>query len=592
MARELSEELLAARRAIDGIPEVSLLEDLQWDEGVQRWVLKIGIDLGADVTEVEARTEWYVLIHPTYPRGSITIHPARTGGLTDVREHQAALGSATPSQRWTTADICVRVKSWLGYRGAFESEPRDHHLRLSWYAERAIEWLKAAATNTLAVAGGYFELPQVIAPPLGDAVAFVEDEATFGVWQTRHDMVGLARLRRPKQVPRRLVVYAVKDRAGNEILSPRWGRQVREGSETESAIWIRISNVPVAGHWRVPSTWGELRTACAKLGCDLDTEMQTVLARIRDGRPHVMMLGFPIPRIVGELPVRMHWWCIRLPVLSRGRERADGFRADDEGHWQRDRQELLANNVALRWLATENWDREEVSARGRLSESLRGQRILIIGVGSLGSAIAELLVRGGVRELVLLDPDLLEAGNLVRHLGLLTDLDTPKAAVMAERLNSASPHADVIGIWAAFPPLDVDATLAVELTDVVIDVTASDDLLDELEAYPWPAQSRTFCSVSLGMDARRLFFFAHTSAVFDRESFLKEFEPWRSRELDDNKDRSPIYEPIGCYHPLFPARVDRVWRQAARAVEHLDQVVGSGAGSVPSLTVFDDEGDG
>ncbi|MCA9847005.1 MAG: hypothetical protein KC472_03445, partial [Dehalococcoidia bacterium] len=195
---------MAARRALDGIPEISVLEDLRWDEGIHRWILKIEIDLGIEASDVEARTTWYVLIHPTYPRGSITIHPARTGGLSDVREHQAALvGSRHSDQPWTTADICVRVKSWLGYRGAFDSEPRDHDVRLYWYAARAIEWLKAAGANALAVEGEYFELPQVIASSLDDAVAFSENTATFGVWQTRHETTGVAQLRRPNQVLRR-----------------------------------------------------------------------------------------------------------------------------------------------------------------------------------------------------------------------------------------------------------------------------------------------------------------------------------------------------------------------------------------------------
>lgn len=121
------------------------------------------------------------------------------------------------------------------------------------------------------------------------------------------------------------------------------------------------------------------------------------------GRALVPANARSIPRIVGEQRVRMHWWCIRLPVLSSGSKRADGFREGEEGYWQRDRQDLLANSVALQWLDTENWDAEEVTARGRLDASLRDRRVLIIGAGSLGSAIAELLVRGGVRELVLLD---------------------------------------------------------------------------------------------------------------------------------------------------------------------------------------------
>jgi hypothetical protein len=53
---------------------------------------------------------------------------------------------------------------------------------------------------------------------------------------------------------------------------------------------------------------------------------------------------------------------------------------------------------------------------GVLAPELRERRVAVVGVGALGSFIADMLVRSGVRRLTLLDHDVVMPGNLVRHL--------------------------------------------------------------------------------------------------------------------------------------------------------------------------------
>jgi molybdopterin/thiamine biosynthesis adenylyltransferase len=53
---------------------------------------------------------------------------------------------------------------------------------------------------------------------------------------------------------------------------------------------------------------------------------------------------------------------------------------------------------------------------GALAPALRERRVAIVGVGALGSFIADTLVRSGVRSITLIDHDVVMPGNLVRHL--------------------------------------------------------------------------------------------------------------------------------------------------------------------------------
>ncbi|MFP7171181.1 ThiF family adenylyltransferase [Terribacillus sp. 7520-G] len=73
-------------------------------------------------------------------------------------------------------------------------------------------------------------------------------------------------------------------------------------------------------------------------------------------------------------------------------------------------------------------------------------RIVLIGMGALGSASAEMLVRAGIGELVLIDRDYVELHNLQRQ-QLYTEEDAaaylPKAAAAAKRLKAINQHVTV-----------------------------------------------------------------------------------------------------------------------------------------------------
>lgn len=70
-------------------------------------------------------------------------------------------------------------------------------------------------------------------------------------------------------------------------------------------------------------------------------------------------------------------------------------------------------------------------------QRLRASRVLLVGCGALGSTVAELLVRGGIGNLRIVDRDLVELTNLQRQL-LFSERDareeTPKAVAAARRL--------------------------------------------------------------------------------------------------------------------------------------------------------------
>jgi hypothetical protein len=73
----------------------------------------------------------------------------------------------------------------------------------------------------------------------------------------------------------------------------------------------------------------------------------------------------------------------------------------------------------------------------------REKRVLLLGCGSLGSPIAELLTRSGIGEIHLLDKEIFEAENCARHILGLGEVGQPKAHALAKRLHLLMPEVKV-----------------------------------------------------------------------------------------------------------------------------------------------------
>ena len=79
----------------------------------------------------------------------------------------------------------------------------------------------------------------------------------------------------------------------------------------------------------------------------------------------------------------------------------------------------------------------------QVREALAGRHVSIVGCGSFGSALADMLVRAGVGKLTLIDPEVLSVENLGRHVLTSRDLGNAKVHALAERLREVSPDLEV-----------------------------------------------------------------------------------------------------------------------------------------------------
>lgn len=73
------------------------------------------------------------------------------------------------------------------------------------------------------------------------------------------------------------------------------------------------------------------------------------------------------------------------------------------------------------------------------SSSLREKRVLLVGLGSLGSTCAVELCRAGLGNITMYDPDVVSPSNLVRHQADLRDVGLAKTDVVARKLSMINP---------------------------------------------------------------------------------------------------------------------------------------------------------
>lgn len=582
-----TEELLVGRRELDDVPGYELLGDLVWQRDARCWALHFRLCVPVPPDEVRDHdvpetTDWYALIEPEYPAGELSIRPASQGGLAETYPHQTRNLPPRAGEPWRDGVVCVATPARGFGRHTLDAEPHHAADRLRWHVDRTRSWIEAARRGELLRGGEPFELP-IYATLERPWVIFDTAAADLSRWEVQPDRFGYATLRESRSNPRLRVLssFTGMDPDGPAQINAEWGSLLGgpiDPGLRHRAIWLRVDTFPVLKPWRAPETWAELTESLATGGVNLMDILHRLAPGLRDEKQHFLLIGAPIPIHVGEPPVLMHWIALQMPELSTLAKPRKGFRAGEDGAWRRDQAEVLRPERSLVWIPTQNWSPDEIATRGRAAPTLRDARIVLIGAGAMGSALAELLVREGAGgALTILDGETLAVGNLVRHSLTLAEVGAYKASALAHRLNAVNAYARVVGVDLEFPG-DARGREALATADLVIETTGSDALLSQLQEYEWVG-SRLFVSASIGFYARRLFLFCARGACFPLRDYAAAVDPWLLQERVEIDGHEMPWEGTGCWHPVFPARASDFAMLAGVALRQIEAGMGTREGA-------------
>ena len=206
--------------------------------------------------------------------------------------------------------------------------------------------------------------------------------------------------------------------------------------------------------------------------------------------------------------------------------------------------------------------------RGCLTDKLINSKIAIIGVGAVGSMLAESLARGGCKHFGLWDGDKVEPGNICRSEYGISDLGNNKAKALQEHLNNISPFCDVEALdddlYGEVNYASQD-DIAKELAeyDIVFDCTASNELLHFLSYTITDKSLVSLCITNHAYDL--LCISNHDGNVYElRKAYLERIK----------QDTENYYaEGYGCFSPTFLASSCDISSLVSMAVRDMNKSI-------------------
>lgn len=130
-------------------------------------------------------------------------------------------------------------------------------------------------------------------------------------------------------------------------------------------------------------------------------------------------------------------------------------------------------------LKKEIFNRTERLLGAAALEAIRSARVIVFGIGGVGSWAAEALVRTGVGRLTIVDADNVSPTNINRQLLAMVDtVGEPKTEAMRRRLLSINPCAEITAVQSLYNK-ETSESFRLEEYDYIID--AIDSLTDKAD---------------------------------------------------------------------------------------------------------------
>ena len=140
--------------------------------------------------------------------------------------------------------------------------------------------------------------------------------------------------------------------------------------------------------------------------------------------------------------------------------------------------------------------RTELLLGNTLMDKIASQRVIIFGVGGVGSWCAESLVRSGIRNITIVDSDRVCITNINRQLLATTKtVGKVKVEVLKERLLEINPKAEINALQQIYSP-ETSESFHLEEYDYIID--AIDSLTNKMDLIRTATKTKAVLLSSMG----------------------------------------------------------------------------------------------
>lgn len=429
------------------------------------------------------------------------------------------------------------------------------------FMQRLNDWLKAAAAAELDPIG----MP--LHPPVAYAVA------NFSI---------VPRENAPIATPPFWAGYAEVVRE-NEVTA-ELGRWIEHGDEVPEGRLATAILLPTSMPHEYPTSMLHLIEALAKREVPVELLRMIVqlgVLRTEPGQQAIFLLGAAMRGIAGEVRLQ-HLAAWRIDVAQTDKMRDAIVQATPEVRNDINEFYEWALGAKVEWCRVLEDRPEIVERRDSMSPSRwwRGRHVAVLGCGAIGSSVAMILGRAGVRRLQLYDHGVVTPGVLVRQNFDRRQIGYTKCSAVKVNVRAMNPDVEIYAYRKNLIDLPEDEERLAELmgADVIIDAAASTNVGTAFEHHfrRHPKKHPPVLSMVLGHNADMAMMTLATerspglSLDLDRRSkisfansikgraFLKEFWPLAQER------RKPFQPEPGCSSPTFRGSFADVFGLTAR----------------------------
>lgn len=345
---------------------------------------------------------------------------------------------------------------------------------------------------------------------------------------------------------------------GNSFNQCNWSKYYIEPQQTDLiGLYVYIENPPVKHRRFIVESWTELETFVSqKFLKFLYNLNKSGYFKKKELKQFPLLIGYKISS--GEI----HWQCAIIDTNNFPNETVK-LDKDWGGAFK---------DMPIKWSSTKNISYKYFFGRGKLTDKITDKKILIVGIGAVGSIVANTLTRGGCRFLSLVDYDVKEPENICRSEYDFSSGINDKVFDLGLKLVSISPFIEIIPdafmmdalkYFVNNSKLQNNVIKRIEEFDIIIDCTADDDVTFILDTLDLKSE---LISLSITNNANELLCSVKPNLyewLKNRDSFIK-------------KNDEPLYAPTGCWSPTFKASYNDINVLVQFALKHINFTIESG----------------
>jgi hypothetical protein len=356
----------------------------------------------------------------------------------------------------------------------------------------------------------------------------------------------------------------------NKTISTSTWSSFYNNRELDTGIFLFLDKAPLKRERFLIENWNDLNSIVKQ-------DFMSFFYKIKKFQFGKFLHDKYIPLLIGyKIPENeIHWQCALIDIHNFPSEGKDlGTTKGWIGQFK---------NFQIIWSTTKNCSYKYFFGRGKLSNSLTDKKIIIIGIGAIGSIVACTLARGGCRSIALADYDIKLPENVCRSEYLFNTginnkvLDLSMSLIQISPFLEVIPYRDLMDAIKYFinnRSLTEDIRKRIEEYDLILDCTADNDIAYILDAL---SVSSDVISISIANKAKALFC-----------STKPELYKWLNAISQDfNIGNEEMYEPTGCWSPTFRASYNDISTLVQFAVKHINLIMEEGKKLRPFNLIVD-----